>query len=180
MYSCWSSGGLNYVLQPSHQAHLIISYFSGRGSFICQTWEGLLLADQVQWGQSKYHDSSNVSWIQNHQDLIILYVDISYTISFQPCCTRGLWFIDHLLSVVGLYYLVVAHLFLVNCCQNFNFVCWLSLIGWWSMVVGIWYLFIDRLLLVVGLRCSIVAHMSSVICWWLLVVSSCSSDISPI
>ena len=33
--------GPNHVLQPSHQAHLIISRFSGRGSCICQTWKGL-------------------------------------------------------------------------------------------------------------------------------------------
>ena len=32
--------GPNQVLQPSHQAHLIISHFSGRGSCICQTWKG--------------------------------------------------------------------------------------------------------------------------------------------
>jgi hypothetical protein len=32
--------GLNHILQPLHQAHLIISHFSGRGSCICQTWKG--------------------------------------------------------------------------------------------------------------------------------------------
>ncbi len=32
--------GPNHVLQPSHQAHLIISHFSGRGSCIYQTWKG--------------------------------------------------------------------------------------------------------------------------------------------
>ncbi len=32
--------GLNHVLQPSHQAYLIISHFSRRGSCICQTWKG--------------------------------------------------------------------------------------------------------------------------------------------
>ncbi len=32
--------GPDQVLQPSPQAHLIISHFSGRGSCICQTWKG--------------------------------------------------------------------------------------------------------------------------------------------
>jgi hypothetical protein len=32
--------GPNHVLQPSHQAHLIIPPFSGRGSCICQIWKG--------------------------------------------------------------------------------------------------------------------------------------------
>jgi hypothetical protein len=32
--------GLDHILQPSPQAHWIVSHFSGRGSCICQTWKG--------------------------------------------------------------------------------------------------------------------------------------------
>ncbi len=32
--------GPDHILQPSPQAHPIISHFSGRGSCICQTWKG--------------------------------------------------------------------------------------------------------------------------------------------
>ncbi len=32
--------GLDHILQSSPQAHLIISRFSGRGSYICRTWKG--------------------------------------------------------------------------------------------------------------------------------------------
>jgi hypothetical protein len=37
--------GPDHVLQPSLQAHLIISHFSGRGSCICQTWKGSPLGE---------------------------------------------------------------------------------------------------------------------------------------
>jgi hypothetical protein len=47
MYSCDNVDALSldvwvleHVLQPLHQAHLIISHFSGSGSCICQTWKG--------------------------------------------------------------------------------------------------------------------------------------------
>ncbi len=58
LMSC--SLGAGSHLQPSPQAHLIISHFSGRGGCICQTWIGSTRWVLVLWGRSKYHDSSNV------------------------------------------------------------------------------------------------------------------------
>jgi hypothetical protein len=55
MHSHLDIWGLDHVLQPSPQAHLIISHFSGRGSCICQTWKGLT---QVKFLSSE--DSQNI------------------------------------------------------------------------------------------------------------------------
>jgi len=63
--------GPDHLLQPSGQAHLILTIFSGRGGCISQTWKVTPLRWVLfLWGQQKAHDSSHVLIWQRWSTLI--------------------------------------------------------------------------------------------------------------
>jgi hypothetical protein len=99
MYSCdkvvalsldvW---GPEQVLQPSTQAHLIISLYSGRGSCICQTWNG---SPRGEFWSSE--DSQNII---NHS---------MYSFDNVGILSLDVWAPDHILQPSPYAHLIISH-----------------------------------------------------------------------
>ncbi len=90
---------LKHILQPSPQAHLIISHFSGRGSCICQTWKE---STQVEFWSSE--DSQNVM------------IHLMYLFDNVDALSLDLWGPDHVLQLSKQVHLIISHFSVKGSC----------------------------------------------------------------
>ncbi len=65
--------GADHVLKPSPQAHLIIFYFSGRGSCICQIWKG---SPEVSSGPLRTIKINNIYPMYSVANVDVLLLDV--------------------------------------------------------------------------------------------------------
>jgi hypothetical protein len=92
MHSHWTSGGRIMGLQPSPQAHLIMSLFSVRGSYICQTWKG---SPQGEFWYSE--DGKNII------------IHLMYSFDNVDALLLDVWGPDHILQLSPQAHLIVSH-----------------------------------------------------------------------
>ncbi len=86
--------GPNHVLQPSHQAHLIIPHFYGRGSCIHQTWKG---SPQGEFGSTE--DGQNIM------------IHPMYSFADVDVLSLVVWGPNHILQPSHQVYLIISHLY---------------------------------------------------------------------
>ncbi len=84
--------GLDHVLQPSPQAHRIISHFCGRGSCICQTWK---------------RSSRGEFWSSEDDQNII--TNSMYSFDNVDALLLDVWGPDHVLQPSPKAYLIISH-----------------------------------------------------------------------
>jgi hypothetical protein len=82
----------DHVLQPSPQAHSIISHFSGRGSCICQTWKG---SPQGKFWSSEDGQNIIMHPMYSSDNVYVLSLDV--------------WGPDHVLQPSPQAHLIISH-----------------------------------------------------------------------